>query len=134
VVFGERCASERFCSDVSEVVSSGVLDEVDGVRFLGVADHGVAWGDPFEFVGDAAASGTVDEDTGVCLCKQGLGLRGEAEFAKEDAEAEDSFRAAYGLEEFSSTGGIAYGGGEAARDHEATTADGRVKEWRAKPP
>ena len=99
-MFEERSASERFGSDVSEVVSGRVLDEVDSVGFLGAADHGVAWGDPFGFVGDTAASGPVDEDAGVCV--NGSGASGEeAEFAKEYAEAKDSLSAADGLEEFS---------------------------------
>jgi hypothetical protein len=74
-----------------------MFDEEDGVGFLGAANHGVAWGDPFGFVGDAAASGAVDEDTSVGADIGGA-VGWEAEFAKEDAEAEDGFRAADGLE------------------------------------
>ncbi len=48
----------------------------------------------------------------------------EADFAEEDAEAEECFRAVDGLEKFSSTRGVADGGGEDAGDHEAATASG----------
>ena len=45
-MFEERFTGEGFCGDVGEVSSSGMFDEEDGVRFLGAADHVVAWRRP----------------------------------------------------------------------------------------
>jgi hypothetical protein len=122
-VLREGGAGEWLRGDVSEVLGGRVLDEVDSSAMLGAANHGVSRGYPFGLVGDATASGSVDEDTGIGVDRSGtIGL--EAEFAEEDAETEDGFRAAYGLKEFSSTRGVADGGREAAGDHEAATSGG----------
>ena len=67
----EGGAGEWLRGDVSEVLGGRVLDDVDSSGMLGAADHGVSRGYPFGLVGDAAASGSVDEDTGVGVDRSG---------------------------------------------------------------
>ena len=64
-VLKERGASQRFCSDVREVVSGRCFYEEDSAVALGVTYHGVAGGDPFGFGRHAFAAGAVNEDAGV---------------------------------------------------------------------
>ena len=109
----ERCAGEWFGEDVGEVVGGRELGEVDSEGCLCTSDHRVAGGDPFRLVRDAAASCAVDEDPGVGEdCGGAFGW--ETEFAEEDAETEDGFSAADGLEKLGGAGGVTDGGGQAA--------------------
>ena len=95
------------------VVISAKFSAVGCLMSLGAVDHGVAGCHPFGFGGDTAAASSVDEDAGVG--EDGSRAVGwEAEFAKEDAEAEDCFGAADGLEEFGGAGGVADGRGQVA--------------------
>ena len=112
-MFGEGRACEWLRGDIGEVLGGGVFDEDYGGGGLGAADHGVAGCHPFGFGGDTTAASAVDEDAGVGE-DGSRAIGGEAEFAKEDAEAEDRFGAADGLEQFGGAGGVADGRGQVA--------------------
>ena len=108
-VLEEWGAGKWFGDDVGEIIGSRELNEVYGVGRFRASDHGVAGSYPFRFIRDAAASRSVDKDPGVGeYCGWAVGW--EAEFAEEDAEAEDSFRATDGLEKLGGSGGVADGG------------------------
>ena len=74
-----------FCGDVCKIVGVGLFDEIDGAGFLGVSDHGVAWGDLFDSL--ETRLHLVPSISTRALLKTCVGPSGEAEFTTEDAEA-----------------------------------------------
>ena len=74
-VLAECCTGEWLSCDIGKVVIGVYFVDDDALDLSSVNDHGVARGYPLGFGGDALASGSVDEHSGVGV--DGGGQSGE---------------------------------------------------------